>query len=254
MIFGNLFAGSNFNDDDDKRYGGGRNGFGAKLANILSKVFILNCADNENKKKFSMTWSENMSVKTEPIITPFKGSDFVEVTFYPDFKRFGMEKFEPDIVRLFKKRAYDMAGIIPQVKVILNGEQLSVRSFSSYVDLYLNSEDSKEEKENIVKVTLPKGEKANEHWEVILSRSDGEPRQVSFVNGICTYKGGTHSNYVLDQIIPKISEKLKNASIKPQFIKSKLFVFINCLIVNPSFDSQLKETLTTRVSAFGSTW
>lgn len=74
------------------------------------------------------------------------------------------------------------------------------------------------------------------------------------MNGICTYKGGTHTNYILDQIVPKISDKLKNASIKPQFIKSKLFIFINCLIVNPKFDSQLKETLTTRPNVFGSSW
>ena len=74
------------------------------------------------------------------------------------------------------------------------------------------------------------------------------------MNSICTYKGGTHTNYILDQIIPKISEKLKNPAIKTQFIKSKLFIFINCLIVNPKFDSQLKETLTTRPNCFGSTW
>ena len=61
-------------------------------------------------------------------------------------------------------------------------------------------------------------------------------------------------NYVLEQIIPKISEKLKNSSIKTHLIKSKLFVFVNCLIVNPKFDSQLKETLTTRPNSFGSSW
>lgn len=39
MIFGHLLTGSNFDDDNDQRFGGGRNGFGAKLANILSTKF-----------------------------------------------------------------------------------------------------------------------------------------------------------------------------------------------------------------------
>lgn len=32
-----------------------------------------------------------------------------------------MEKFESDIVQLFVKRAYDMAGVLAKVKVVLNG-------------------------------------------------------------------------------------------------------------------------------------
>ncbi len=77
---------------------------------------------------------------------------------------------------------------------------------------------------------------------------------MSFVNAICTYKGGTHITNVIDQIVPRINEKLKNDAIKVHQVKSKLFVFINCLIVNPVFDSQLKDNLTSRPKNFGSTW
>lgn len=42
--------------------------------------------------------------------------------------------------------------------------------------------------------------------------------------------------------------------MKPHQIKSKLWIFVNCLIENPSFDSQTKETLTTKVSQFGSSY
>lgn len=38
MIFGVLLTGSNY-DDDEKRVVGGRNGYGAKLANVYSKKF-----------------------------------------------------------------------------------------------------------------------------------------------------------------------------------------------------------------------
>ena len=45
MIFGHLLTGSNY-DDNEKRLGGGRNGYGAKLANIFSRKFIVECGDS----------------------------------------------------------------------------------------------------------------------------------------------------------------------------------------------------------------
>ena len=44
----------------------------------------------------------------------------------------------------------------------------------------------------------------------------------------------------------------KKKAVKSQHIKDNLFVFVKALIVNPSFDSQSKETLTTPVAKFGS--
>lgn len=59
--------------------------------------------------------------------------------------------------------------------------------------------------------------------------------QISFVNGIATTKGGTHVNYIMDQIIDKIicaisKKKGKGPEIKPFQVKSHLKIFINCLI------------------------
>lgn len=59
MIFGHLLTGSNF-DDDEKKIVGGRNGYGAKLANIYSKKFIVECCDYQRGLQFSMTWTNNM--------------------------------------------------------------------------------------------------------------------------------------------------------------------------------------------------
>lgn len=44
LIFGNLLAGENF-DDTQKRVVGGKNGYGAKLANIFSTKFVLETVD-----------------------------------------------------------------------------------------------------------------------------------------------------------------------------------------------------------------
>jgi len=59
MIFGHLLTGSNF-DDEEKKIVGGRNGYGAKLANIYSKKFIVECCDHKRGVYFKMTWSNNM--------------------------------------------------------------------------------------------------------------------------------------------------------------------------------------------------
>lgn len=80
--------------------------------------------------------------------------------------------------------------------------------------------------------------------------------QVSFVNGIATIKGGTHVDYVTNQltshIIASISKKNKKVNLKPHAVKNHLWVFVNALIDNPAFDSQTKETLTIRQNSFGS--
>lgn len=64
LIFGHLLTGSNYNDDQ-RRIVGGRNGYGAKLANVFSDKFIVECGDSENKKKFKMTWKNNMKMHDE---------------------------------------------------------------------------------------------------------------------------------------------------------------------------------------------
>lgn len=113
------------------------------------------------------------------------------MTFYPDLDKFRMSIMDDDIVSLFTKRAYDLAGVINEkVKVILNGQLLPVKNFDQYCKLYLDTKEAKD---------LPKiVEKKHERWEIVASLSDGQFQQVSFVNSICTSKGGTHVNYITD--------------------------------------------------------
>lgn len=64
MIFGQLLTGSNFNDNQ-KKITGGRNGYGAKLTNIYSKMFKIECADSKNNKLLNACWRDNMSKKDD---------------------------------------------------------------------------------------------------------------------------------------------------------------------------------------------
>jgi DNA topoisomerase-2 len=95
-------------------------------------------------------------------------------------------------------------------------------------------------------------------WEVICSLSEGAFTQVSFANSICTSKGGTHVEYIANQIISHVQavvqRKNKKLVVKPHQIRAHLWLFVNALIVNPAFDSQTKETLNTKAAKFGSTY
>ena len=71
-------------------------------------------------------------------------------------------------------------------------------------------------------------------------------------------QGGTHVNYIVDQVVSKLLESAKKKNkggmdLKPFHIKGHLWVFVNCQIENPSFDSQTKENMTLKVKSFGST-
>lgn len=95
-----------------------------------------------------------------------------------------------------------------------------------------------------------------DRWEAVVALSDGEFRQVSFVNSINTIEGGSHVAHVVDnltkKLIEEVKKKHKKMRIKAHFVKAHMTVFINALIVNPSFKSQTKETLSSKVADFGS--
>ena len=88
-------------------------------------------------------------------------------------------------------------------------------------------------------------------------KPDSNNKIVSFVNGISTYRGGTHCNYVIDNIIKNlinnhIKKKNKDIKLSPTLIKENIIFFIDSVIINPAFSSQTKNTLTTKSNKFGS--
>ncbi|KAH9949498.1 type II DNA topoisomerase [Amylocystis lapponica] len=258
LIFGHLLSSSNY-DDDEKKLTGGRNGYGAKLANIYSTEFTVETADKNSSQKYSQTWTENMSKMGKAKITKNgRGEEYTRVTFRPDLKRFGMDSIDADTVALLKKRVHDLAGTVKDVKVFLNDERLKIKNFKQYVELYLTSAAEQaagasggaaQTKQTVIY------EKIGPRWEVAFALSEGSFQQVSFANSISTIKGGTHVMYIADQIakhlITSITKKNKAATVKPAAVKNHIWIFVNALIENPTFDSQTKETLTLPASKFG---
>ncbi|KAM5348257.1 hypothetical protein ACJ41O_008081 [Fusarium nematophilum] len=259
LIFGHLLAGSNFNDNE-QRIVGGRNGYGAKLCNVFSTEFGIECQDSEHGKRYKQTWTNNMQQMHKAKITSSKSNDFTRVTFTPDYKRFGMEDgIDVDLESLLYRRVYDMAGTVRNVKVHLNGEVVKIKDFKAYADLYAKSiakERSSEEGGTPTCTVEMDKDKTHPRWEVGFAVSDGTFQQVSFVNSIATTSGGTHVNYIADQVtaylLKTLNKKKKGHSLKQSHLRNHIFIFVNCWVNNPSFTSQTKEQMTTKVSQFGS--
>lgn len=249
MIFGNLLTSTNYDDEEEKLIGG-QNGIGAKACNIFSKSFTIETVDHNAKKIYTQQFTENMSEKTKPSIKACAKKPYTMITFLPDYERFGKLKgMTDDIYSLFVKRCYDLCALTDKdVNIWLNGIKLEFKDFESYVELYIGK------KTDHFRVH----EKINDRWEVIATYIDVPGfEQVSFVNGIWTLNGGKHVEYITNQITEALSKvyskKRKGSEIKPQHVKSYLMLFVKANIVNPTFDSQSKETMTTPASKFEKT-
>ena len=70
---------------------GGRNGYGAKLANIFSTEFVIETCDGKRGRRYRQVFRNNMMKKEAPVITACKATDnWTCVTFKPDLAKFGM--------------------------------------------------------------------------------------------------------------------------------------------------------------------
>lgn len=235
MVF-QLNAGENF-DDSEKRLVGGTHGLGASLVNVFSKKFIVETADGKNKYK--QVFSDNMDKKTKPFIAK-STKNFTKITYFPDFEKFEMTEITNEVQSIFLKRAIDIAAYSPGVKVYYNDVLIPIKSFKDYMKMFISDDE-----EFFY-------EKINDNWEIGVSRSMNDTfQQISMVNGISTHVGGTHVNYISNQIVKLLGEKIektnKNANIKQNMIKNHLFLFLNCKVPNPTFETQTKENLTTKM-------
>ena len=246
LIFGELLTSTNYNKNEQKVVGG-KNGYGAKLTNIFSKSFKLETVDFHRKKKYTQLFRGNMKVIQNPKISDYSGKPYTKITWTADFKRFGIENYSEDMINLMVRRVYDIAGITEKnVSVYLNKKKLSVKSFSDYSKMYLNDE------------TLIYDEFTDNNipWKIGVSISNTDSfEQVSFVNGISTSKGGKHVDLISKMLTCGLKKQLVKKckrDINETYIKNYLRIFVDTLIVNPSFDSQTKERLITTASKFGS--
>lgn len=205
-----------------------------------------------------------MSTYSPPEITPIDSGteDYTSITFVPDMERLGGESspsssssgilcIDPQDYAIMCRRVVDAAGCAAgKLKVFLNGQDVSLASFADYSNMYRDEQATKMHFANI-----------NSRWTVGVGLSDGHSfESVSFVNGMSTPRGGTHVNSIINQVVKRVQEKASKLepdladTLNPGLIRRNMFVSCNALIENPTFDSQMKEYLTSNPSSFGSSY
>jgi len=250
LIFGQLLTSGNYDKGEDKIVGG-KNGYGAKLTNIFSNSFTLETRSPKHGQKYTQTWSDHMAKTAKPSIKADKAlKGFVKITYQPDTSRF-QNLNVGDMISLMRTRVIEIAALAGKdVRVSWNGVTIGVNTFEKYVKSFVQSDSA---------VAY---ERCSDRWEVacVLTKNlfdeDHTPdeKHVSFVNGINTRKGGKHVDTAVRVLMGDFCELAvkKKVAIKPSQLKDSVVFFLNATIVNPAFDSQTKETLTTPAAKFGS--
>jgi DNA topoisomerase II len=239
MVFSNLKAGSNF-DDTEERSWAGTNGVGSTLTNIYSKEFKISTCDGKNS--FIQTFTNNMRDRTQPVVKKAK-TNHTEISYITDLEKFGLTDIDDDHYKMIEKRIYDIAACNTGLKIYFNGDLININTFEDYIKLYTQEYFYEFKKDKT--------------WSLGIALSQNGFQQVSFANTTETYDGGTHVDYVMNQIIVSLREfflKKHKVDIKPSELKQHMFLFLDATVINPSFSSQTKEKLITEVKEFGTTF
>jgi DNA gyrase/topoisomerase IV subunit B len=163
-----------------------------------------------------------------------------KITFKPDYEFFKLPGLtEGNRLKMIKK-VVDAAACNTNIKFYINSERVMVKQFDDYVALYADEFVTDE----------------TEDWKVAISTSDGF-EQISFVNSVETFQGGTHVDYVMNQITQRLREHIKKKhkiDVKPSDIKGHMRVYISANVNRPKFSSQTKENMISPVSEYKTSW
>ena len=235
-VFTTLRAGSNFDDTKDQQLVG-TNGVGSTLTSILSTMFRIESCDG--KKVYMQEFRNGLRERDEPKIKS-DNKNRTKITFKPDYEFFKLKGLDADHAMKMTKKIADAAACNPGVKFYINGDRIAVKDFGDYISLYTDE---------FVYDDTP-------DWKVGISHSDGF-EQISFVNSVETYQGGTHVAYVMDQIVEAIRAYIKKkhkVEVKPADIRNHMRVYISANVNRPKFSSQTKENMISQYGTYKTSW
>jgi DNA topoisomerase-2 len=242
LVFGHFKTSSNYTDN---RIGGGKNGYGAKLTNVYSKLFSVEIYNLDTNTLYKQKWENNMSKVSKPSLTipskPKKES-YCKITFTVDFEKFGLECYSQDVIDLYIKHVI-CVGFTVRVPVKINDKTFKISDMKKFMNL-LNWESINTPVIRSSDTALDQG-----GLEFAILDTPYKGTCLSFVNGIQTQESGVHVNKVLEIFSPflnKLNEKNKAKGIKSLNLKEVLphvSLIVNAMVYNPFFESQSKRKL-----------
>lgn len=230
-----LFSGSNFQDSENKTTIGAH-GVGSTATAIFSTKFI---GKTDDGKKSCIVKSLDNMEKVSCKVGDTSGKSGTVVEFWPDLKRFGLEKIDHIYSDLMYQRLLCLAITFPKIKFSFNGKKID-NNEKKFLKLF---------SENVISASFDKG------FIGVYPNESDEFNFFTYVNGMHMSRGGSHVDYMSWQIVSPIRDKLvkKYKTIKPADIRNRLSIVVFMRdFPNPKFDSQTKETLTNAQSEISS--
>lgn len=220
-------AGGNFGNDADRKTGG-QNGVGSALTNIFSTSFTGTTCDGKNKI-IVRCQNGNDEVSWNKLKSKQNGTT---VEFTPDFSHFEANSFSPIDLEIIKYRLATLAVVYPKISFTFNGVEIK----GSFKEFCTEFDDKA--------VVLE-----SETCSLGIGRSPDGFRHLSYANGINTVNGGTHVEYVIEELASRLIEQFKKKhgiEVTKSRIKECLTVVLMIRdMSNLRFDSQTKERLSS---------
>jgi len=220
LAFCDLKAGSNWDRDGSI----GMNGIGGSAVNMFSETFTVNSCDGKYESVLlSKNNSKDISIKRSK--SSKRGT---VIKFKLDNSHF-TGNLSVDIIKMdIYKRLVELKTAFPNIKFKFNGVEILIDIWSLLeIDNCFNYNGN-----NISISIFPKNREVSD---------------ISYVNGLDTYKGGTHLKYIKTYIVNYIREKL-NKKFKTDIRNSILYTnFIFGVSISglnkPEFNTQNKTEL-----------
>lgn len=235
----------------------GKNGVGIKGTNCWSTEFKFVVANALSHQKREQICRSNLTIIGSPKVTRYTNkTSFVEVAFVLDFAR--MKAFAPSswpavqrgFFDMVTRQVYDLAACCTHVKVKYNdgrhvrgkgnGFETISRGLLPYLQKFQKPVYACANKSNATVCVM-------EAIEGIVSPN--------FVNKALMRAGGTHVNEVRKHFFASLSipKEFKDVKNLKQKLKRLLWFVVSCDVINPMFDAQSKNELTTPLS-YTSMW
>ena len=246
VAFGDDCSSSNYKDGQQRKTSG-RNGIGAKAANVFSASFRVACRDADAHRLFEQAYERNGQDVAEPTVKrDARKTHMVRVRFLPDYPRFGYsqnplrEGYE-DVFSLFALRAYE-AAMTTGLRVSLNGQALGTRTLVQFSKLF----DAAAKR---VLLAAPNGDEC-----LVMERADppelglAQPLHHSYINGIRTAAGGVHVDPwvkgLVSRVVQGYNSKAKGKKATAQHVYPFLTLFVRAEAFDVAFSAQTKDRCT----------
>jgi DNA gyrase/topoisomerase IV subunit B len=216
---------SNYTDANEGQKG--VNGIGIKLCTTLSTYFEA-ISDDGIKKIKVIAKNNNFEHEVFEYKTKETGT---EISFKPDFKIFEIDSIDQEHIDRMYEYVLIQALTYPHITFKFNGQSVKYTA-KKFLELF-NSEYILQE--------------TDDYFFAIMPNESDDFKHISFVNGLETARGGSHINYVMDNIVSRVRDVLvkKFKTLKPADVKNRLqLVLIAKNLKGAKWDGQTKESIT----------